>query len=158
MDKGQILNFYDNIVTQATGYNIFILPSNELSSSNGAVPDYMSPECKSTTAMALYSKLSHPDTIDTEYTDAHNLLATKIDGYVFLQLLVQQVHPILAITNIATIDIPKYSKYKNLFRYTREIVTYVENHGLKNRSYTDREVTNMFLSHLDNPDYSSVIK
>ena len=68
------------------------------------------------------------------------------------------MHPLLAITTIATIRIPKYLEYKNLFWYAREIVAYVENHGLKNRSYTNREITNMFLSHIDNPYYSLVIK
>ena len=139
MDKSQILNFYDNIVTQAMGYNIFLCPSNELSLSDGVVPDSMSPEYeRRATTTALYSKFSHPDTIATAYTDVHNLLATTTNGYVFLQLLIQQVYPLLVIAAITTINIPKYSEYKNLFRHTRKILVYAENYGLKNRLYTER--------------------
>ena len=57
-DKSQILNFYDNLVTQATGYNIFLRPSMEITPLNGVIPDYLSSDCESMTATALYSKLS----------------------------------------------------------------------------------------------------
>ena len=158
LDKGQILNFYDNIVTQATGYNIFLRPSDEITPTEGVVPYGMSPECEKMTATALYSKFCQKDTIATTYTDAHNMLATTTNGFEFLQLLIQQVHPLLAIKNIATVDIPKYSSFNNLFRYAREIKTYIDNHSLKSRIFSDKEITNIFLSHLDDRHYSSAIK
>ena len=109
-------------------------------------------------ATAIYAKLSQADTITTEYTDAHNILATKTNGSEFLQLLLQQVHPLLAIKHIATTDIPKYSLFKNLFRYAREIKSYVNNHTLKRQSLSNREITHIFLSHLDEDRYSSAIR
>ena len=73
----------------------------------------MTPDCESATSAALYSKFSHPDTIATSYTDAHNLLATTTNSYIFIQLLIQQVHPLLEIKNIAIVEITKYSEFNN---------------------------------------------
>ena len=157
-DKSQILNFYDNLVTQATGYNIFLRPSIEITPLDGVVPDFISYDCERMTATALYSKLSQNDTIAIDYADAHNMLATTTNGYEFLQLIIQQVHPLLAIKNIATIDIPKYSSFNNLFRYAREVKAYVNNHSLKQRSFSNKEVTHIFLSHLDDDKYSTAVK
>ena len=78
------------------------------------------------TATALHSKLSMKGTIDLAYKDAHNILATTTDGYEVLQLLMNQVHPLLAVKDIATVDIPKYSTYCSLFQYAREINQYVK--------------------------------
>ena len=89
--------------------------------------------------------------------DAHNILATTTNGFEFLQLVLQQSHPLLAIKNIATIDIPKYSTFKNLFRYAREIKTYVANHALRNRSFSEKETTHIFLSHIDDDRFKHAI-
>ena len=121
IDKSQILKFYDDIVTQESGYNVFDRPSDELSLSYGIEPDSMTHNCKSEIAIALQWKCSQTDIIATSYADAYNILATTTNGYVFLQLLVNQVHPLLEVKNISTIDIPKFSKFNNLFRYAREI-------------------------------------
>ena len=64
------------------------------------------------TATAIYAKLSQDDSIVIEYMDAHNILATTTNGFEFIQLLLQQVHPLLAIKNIAMINISKYSALK----------------------------------------------
>ena len=42
-----------------------------------------------------------------------------INGYEFLYLLIQQMHMLLAVKNIATLEIPKYSMYKSIYLYTR---------------------------------------
>ena len=76
-------------------------------------------------ATALHSKFCMEGVINPSYKDAHNLLATTIDEFVFLQLLQQPVHPLLMIRDVATVDIPKYSDFKNMFRYVREIGSYV---------------------------------
>jgi len=64
--------------------------------------------------------------------EAHNLLEITTDGYVFLQLLIQQVNPLLAVKTIATVDIPKYSSYNDLYRFSKEMVLYVKTHQLHN--------------------------
>ena len=76
----------------------------------------------------------------------------------FLQLLLQQVHLLLMIKTVAVHDIPKYSTFKNLFTYAKAIKDYVDNHALQNRLYADKEVTNIFLSHLDGAAYDSAVK
>ena len=68
-----------------------------------------------------------------------------------------QVHPLLAVKNIATVDIPKYSTYRSLFRYTREINQYIKNHAIKSRVFSARETTHIFLSHLDDPYYAAAV-
>ena len=69
-----------------------------------------------------------------------------------------QVHPLLVVKNIATIDIPKYSTYNSLFRYAREIKQYVQKHKLKSRDFSEQEITQIFLSHLDNSRFTAAIK
>ena len=120
-DKRQFINFYDNLVTQAAGFHIFLQPSDEITRVKGVVPNYMDPEAEIVTSTTLYTKLYQIDTIAKEYSAAHNLLASITSGFEFLQLLIHQVHPLLAIKNIATVDIPKYSTYQYIYRYAREI-------------------------------------
>jgi len=83
-DKTQIINFYDNLVTQATGYSIFIRPSTDITPLDGVLPDNTKSDCISMTATAIYTKLSQADSIATEYTDAHNILVTTTNGFEFL--------------------------------------------------------------------------
>ena len=70
------------------------------------------------------------------------------DGFKFLQLILQQAHPLIAIKNIATVDISKYSKLKNLFRYAQDITSYISNHVQRNLLFSDQEATHIFLLHL----------
>ena len=158
LDKSNIIHFYDNLLIQAKGYHIFLRPSDEITSTDGVIPDGLSKQCRDMTATALHSKLSQSKSIAESYVDAKNLLATTTDGYEFLQLLMNQQHPLLVVKNIATVDIPKYSTYKSLFRYAREIKQYVKNHNIRNRIYTEMEITQIFLSHLDEPQYASTVK
>ena len=83
---------------------------------------------------------------------------TTTNGYTFLQLLIRQVHLLLSVYDIANVDIPKYSDYKNLHSYAKEIVAYVYSHELKLRSFTARETTSMYLSHLDDKRYTKTVK
>lgn len=138
-------------------YNVFLRPSKEIISTNGAIPNDISRESIDITATALYSKFCRNDTIDKAYVDAANLLATTIDGFEFLRLLLQHTHALLSVKNIATIAILRYSTYRSLFPYAREIKAYVSNQNLKDRSFDDKEVTHIFLSHLDDPNYANVV-
>ena len=156
-DKSQFLSFYDNLVTQAAGFNIFLQPSNEVTRAKGVIPDYMDPDAESATATALYTKFRQIDSIAKEYSAAHNFLATTTSGFEFLQLIMHLAHPLLTINNIATIYIPKYSTFNDIYRYAREIGHYIYNHALKQREFSVREVSHIFLSHLDNEHNASAI-
>ena len=109
------------------------------------------------TSTAIYTKLSQADSITRSYTDAHNILATTIDRFEFLQLIMQQAHPLLAIKNISTVYIPKYSDYKNLLCCVCKITTYINNHALRNWSFSNRETTHIFFLHLDEDNFKSAI-
>ena len=87
IDKSQILNFYQNLATQATGHNVFIRPHADITIDKGVMPYGMLPESQTVTATALYTKFCQFGTISPSYTDALNLLATTTDGFQFLQLL-----------------------------------------------------------------------
>jgi len=60
--------------------------------------------------------------------------------------------------DIATVEIPKYSDYNNLYRYAKKIFAYVDSHELKLRTFIDRETTAMYLSHLDDKRYAKTVK
>ena len=106
-NKNQTANFYDNLLSQASAYNIFIRPSMELTSNDGVIPDLLSQELQDVTATALYTKFCQADVINKSYTDAQNLLMATINGYNFLQLLIRQIHSLLSVYGIATVDITK---------------------------------------------------
>ena len=157
-NKHQILNFYSNLVTQSEAHNVFLTPSDKITALLGAEPQAMKSDSRNATATVLYTKFCQTDTIDPSYKDAQSLLEPTTDGYVFLQLLLQQVHPLLMIETVAVRDIPRYSTFKNLFTYAKAIRLYVNNHALQHRLYSDKEVTNIFLSHLDGETHAPAVK
>ena len=59
---------------------------------------------------------------------------------------------------ISTVDILKYSTFKSIFCYAREIDQYMKHHGLKNRKYDDKDTTHISPSHLNDTHYASAIK
>ena len=71
--KDQILNFYINLVTQATRYNVFLRPSLEVTKIDGVIPDDMSSDCITLIATTLYFKFCQKGTIASSCQDAHNL-------------------------------------------------------------------------------------
>ena len=139
-----VLIFKDNLFVQSKRFNMFLRPSKDINKLLGIVPSAMDPDCVSAMGTAVHSKMSQVDTIDEKYKDAKNLLQTMTDGYVFLQLLIQQLHPLLTIKTVATMDIPRYSSYNDLYRYAKEIVIFIKTHALHMRIYTPAEVTQFF--------------
>ena len=76
--------------------------------------------------------------INPYYKDAHSLLETTTNGYVFLQLLLQQVHTTLIIETVAVQDIQKYSTTKNLYSYTKNVALFVSNNTVQKRHYSNK--------------------
>ena len=109
-------------------------------------------------SLPSYTKICRKDTIDTAYIDVHNLLATTTDVYVFIQLIIAQVHPRLTLKMINMVDIPKYSSFEDLFHYARKVTVYIDNHAFKNRTFSNKEATHIVLSHLDKPRYAGATK
>jgi len=130
-----VLIFYDNLCVQSKQFNIFLRPSKDINKLLGVVPSAMNLDFASTMGTALHSKMSQVDNIDEKYKDAHNFLQMTTDGYVLLQLLIQQAYPLLTIKTVATMDIPRYSSYNELYRYAKEIVIFVKTHALHMRIY-----------------------
>jgi len=71
IDKSQILSFYQDLATQATGHNVFIWPHFDITVQKGVIPDIMLPESQNATATAtatatitaLYTKFFQAGTI-----------------------------------------------------------------------------------------------
>ena len=82
-DKDKFLNFYNNLVTQATRYNIFLRPSFDITQIYSAISDDISSNCIAITATTLHFKFCQRGTIVSCYKDVHNLFATTTDGFVF---------------------------------------------------------------------------
>ena len=152
-----VLNFYDNLCVKSKRFNILLCPSNDIHKLLGVVPSAMDPDRVSAMGTALHSKMSQVDIIDKKYKNAHNLLQTTDDVYVFLQLLIQQVHPLLAIKTVATMDIPRDISYNDLYRYAKEIVIFVKTHALHMHIYTPVKTTQFFLTHLDNTKLDTAV-
>ena len=55
-------------------------------------------------------------------------------------------------------NIPKYSSYNDLYRYTKKLVYFVKTHGLDKCHYTPEETTQMYLTHLDNPKFDDAVQ
>ena len=62
-------------------------------------------------ATTLHSECIMDGMIDPAYKDAHTLLVTTTDGHVFIQILIQQAHPLWGTYHIATVDIPDYLEF-----------------------------------------------
>ena len=88
-------------------FNIFLRPKEAISPESRVVPDSMSNNIMMATGVALHSKFSQSDNMVAKYKDAHKLIDTMTNGYVFLQLLLELAQILLAIKNIATVDIQK---------------------------------------------------
>lgn len=63
----------------------------------GTMPDKMDTDCATAMGIDLHSKMSQQDTIAIDYKGAKILLETITNGFIFPQLLLQQVHPLLAV-------------------------------------------------------------
>jgi len=93
-------------VTQSGAYNVFITLEGDITKIIGAQPPNMRDDSRAATSTALYTKFCEIGTIDVAYTDAHSLLQTTTNGYVFLQLLLQQIHPLLNIDILPSTTFP----------------------------------------------------
>ena len=67
----------------------------------------------------LYQKFRKNGVISESYETALNLLDTTKDGYEFLLLLLQQAHTNLLVKSSATIDMPRFTTYKCIFKYAK---------------------------------------
>ena len=152
-DRIGIMQFYRNLQSQGLRYNIYLRKDNEIDKDHGVIPDGLTHETEEIISTAIYSKCMQDKIIDESFTEAINLRATTRNGFQFLQLLLQLTHPKLTITSVATIDIPKFSDSNDLFVYAKEILDFVDKHNINSRTYTQREISEMYLSHLDDEKY-----
>ena len=144
------MNFYDNLYVQLQRFNIFIHPSKLITKLLGVLLYCM--DTHSATGFVLHSKISQLNTVAVAYKVADNFLETTTD-VVFLHQLLQQIHPLLVFNNVATVNIPNYSIFNNLYKYAKEILHFMKNQGLHNMHYSPSEVPQIFLTHLDDRKY-----
>ena len=114
-------------------------------------------ECAEITSTTIYTKICQEGIIDPTYKNKLSLRDTTKCGFQFLQLLLFQAHPQLKLNGIATQDIPKFSETGNLYLYAKSMVVFIKMHELKRRKYSEREGTEIYLSHLDHASYEQAI-
>lgn len=117
----------------------------------------MTPSVISLTSTTLYTKLFQDKVISSAYTDMVRFRNTTTCGYNFLQLLLLQVHLQISIQGITVQDIPHYSSHKNLFLYVKAIITFSCLYKLRHRQYSNKELSQMFLTHLDDSRFNAEI-
>ena len=156
-DVASIASFYKSLQTQGLSYNIFLRPYELITKQDGVVPDRLNDEVRAATAISLYAKIIDTDVISATFKQARHLLSITTDGYVFLEELLRMVHPMLSVTQIASVNIPNFSDTRDIYSYAAAIVQWCEKHLMKNRKFTYLEVTEMFLDHLDDSRYDLAI-
>mgnify|MGYP003324218602 CR=1 FL=1 len=122
------MQFYQNLQTQGLWYNVYLHNDSEIKKDHGVIPYGLSHETEQIISTTIYSKCMQDNIVDESFTEAINLPATTRNGYQFLQLLLQLIHPILTINSIAMMDIPKVSDPNDLFVYAKEILDFVDKH------------------------------
>ena len=158
-DKDDILIFYRDVYQQGQNYNVHITKIDDVTNVPRPTVPISIPDLAAigTTADCLYQKFRQEKVIDDDFSLAHNLLDTTSDGYEFLFQLLRLVHSNLMLKSSATQDIPKFSDYKDIYKYARGIKEYQKQHNIAKRTFTDKEITTMFLDHLDHPCFRVIV-
>ena len=65
-------------------------------------------------------------------------------------------HPKLVDQSLSTIDIPSFSSFNCLYKYAKALMNYVYIEDVNMRSYTQKEIAFMYLSHLDSSTHKQI--
>ena len=111
-------------------------------------------------ALAIFQKLQDTGIVGSLYVELQNKLkacATTCDGYEVLKELLRHVHPKLEIGKVFTSP-PKLSDCENdLFIYSDALTNFFTAEATKRRPYTEKEKSEMFLQHIDDPRYDKAV-
>ena len=156
--KEDILIFYRDLYTQSAEYNVHITKIEDIKDvTNATVPSAINDVTViNITSNLLYQKFRRERTIDKGYETAWNLLDTTTNGSDFLMLLLRQAHTMLMAIPYASSDIPRYSSYKDIYKYAKAIKEYERRHNLAKRTFSTSKLSNMFLDHLDDPCFKTI--
>ena len=106
-----------------------------------------------------YSKLLIPGITSSKYNQALSRMYTTIDKISFLQLLMMQAHILLAIICIVIQDIPKYSNYRDLYKYSKATIMFTNHHKMNHRVHHPplKKISEVYVSYLDERKYAMSI-
>ena len=147
--EDDILVFQKNVQTQGTQYNIVLMAVNKITPDSGIFHPDLQDVTKVLIDTALDTKFLEDDVLSKDFSEAKNLLLMMTFGSEFIFQLLLIKHSKLTSVSLATINIPKYSTSKCLYKYAKAINNYVEVQLTNSRVYTTKVISYMYLSHLD---------
>ena len=153
--EDDILTFYKNLQAQGMQCNIVLLALDAITPEGGIFHPDLPLDTRAAIDTALGTKFLDTEVVTNEYSEARDLLITTTSGSEFLFQLLMIKHPKLASVSLATVDIPSYSTTKCLYKYAKAINNYIEVERINKRLYSLKEVSYMYLSHLDSNTYES---
>ena len=152
-----VLTFYQQLHSQGRNYNILLIDLKDIQPDVDLCPSHVPPVARTTMKIALYQKFQDPDCLSPEYTEGRNFVETfggTSDGYSVLYQMIRLVHPHL-IKGRTLYNLPSYSNIGDLFKYSNMMRNYILVQEIKNRYFTEKEKSEMFLHNIDDPKLSS---
>ena len=105
---------------------------------------------------AISTKMKEDGVIDEYFHEAHDLLLTTNVGSEFLHQRLVFKHPNLSTTSLASMNIHRYPASKCLYKYTKGNMNYIYIQDINKQAYFLKEISLMYLSHLDDKTYVSI--
>ena len=156
-NKDMILTFYQQLHAQGKPYGIYIIDLKEVRQDCDLCPDNIPPVARNAMQIALYQKLQDVDCISYDFKEAQNQIdaySNTSDGFATLYQMLRMVHPHL-MEGTKMYNAPKLSEAKDLFQYAAMCRNYILFQEIQQRTYTEKEQSEMFLQNVDDPDYSA---
>ena len=152
-----VLTFYQQLHSQGRNYNILLIDLKDIQPDVDLCPPYVSPIARTTMKIALYQKFQDADCLSSDYTEGQNFVETfggTSDGYSVLYQMIRLVHPHL-IKGRTLYNLPTYSNIGDIFKYANMMRNYILVQEIKNRYFTEKEQSEMFLHNIDDAKLAS---
>ena len=156
-NKDMILTFYQQLYAQGKAYGIYVIDIKDIRQDCDLCPDEVSLVARNAMQIALFQKLQDVDYVSSDFKEAQNQIdaySNTSDGYATLYQLLRMVHPHLT-EGSKLYNAPKLSEAKNLSQYAAMCRNYILFQEIQNRTYTEKEKSEMFLQNVDDPEYSA---
>ena len=134
---------------------IYLIPLQDVRPDIDLCPPDVSKTARNAMMIAIFQKMQDPDCVDHDYIEARNQIqqyCSSSDGYRVLYQLLRNVHPHL-IRGKKLYNLPFLSQCENIYEYADLCRNYILVQEIKNRIYSEKEKSEMFLQNIDDPTY-----
>lgn len=157
---GDIINFYNQLKSQGRNYNIQLIDLTDITPDCDLCPDNVNYDVREKMALAIYQKMQDDNVRDVNYSELTNCLeqfSSTSDGYETLAELLRRVHPNLQEGRLEH-TLPKLSECDfDLFKLNKSMRDYFTNENIKNRHYSDKEMSRLYLQSIDDDRYNIAV-